>query len=132
MLLSFVAYSMCLLALLKFRDLNAFSNQFLTYDLIARRFPRYAYVYPFAEAFVGLGMLAGLWPVLVAAVGLCIGTAGAVAVIRAVYIERRSLRCACVGGNSNVPLGAVSLTENLMMMLAALWMLGQAALGISA
>ena len=35
--------------------------------------------------------------------------------IKAVYVDKRDLRCACVGGDSNVPLGAISLTENLMM-----------------
>ncbi|HIL29127.1 MAG TPA: glutaredoxin, partial [Micavibrio sp.] len=43
----------------------------------------------------------------------------------AVYIDKRELKCACVGGNSNVPLGFVSLTENLMMMAMAAWMLFQ-------
>ncbi|PWG73708.1 glutaredoxin family protein, partial [Enterococcus hirae] len=35
----------------------------------------------------------------------------------------RDLRCACVGGNSNVPLGFVSLLENVMMVAMATWML---------
>ena len=42
--------------------------------------------------------------------------------IKAVYIDRRELKCACVGGSSNVPLGFVSLTENLMMVAMAVWM----------
>ena len=41
---------------------------------------------------------------------------------KAVYIDKRELKCACVGGSSNVPLGFVSLTENLMMIAMALWM----------
>jgi hypothetical protein len=36
-------------------------------------------------------------------------------VIKAVCIDKRELECACVGGNSNVPLGFISLTENLSM-----------------
>ena len=32
------------------------------------------------------------------------------------------MKCACVGGNSNVPLGFVSLTENLVMIVMGLWM----------
>ena len=42
---------------------------------------------------------------------------------KAVYIDRRALKCACVGGGSRVPLGFVSLTENLAMVGMALWML---------
>ncbi|HCI45887.1 MAG TPA: glutaredoxin, partial [Rhodospirillaceae bacterium] len=41
----------------------------------------------------------------------------------AVYIDKRDLKCACVGGKSNVPLGFVSLTENLMMVAMGLWMI---------
>ena len=54
---------------------------------------------------------------------LFIGTIGAVSVFKAVYIDRRELRCACVGGDSNVPLGFISLTENLMMIAMAVWMM---------
>jgi hypothetical protein len=54
---------------------------------------------------------------------LFIGTIGAISVFKAVYIDKRELKCACVGGSSNVPLGFVSLTENLMMIAMALWMI---------
>ena len=84
---------------------------------------RYAYVYPFAEAYAGLGMLLGVWHLLFAPVSLFIGTVGAISVFKAVYIEKRELKCACVGGDSNVPLGFISLTENLFMIGAGLWML---------
>ena len=55
-------------------------------------------------------------------IALFIGSVGAVSVFKAVYIDRRELKCACVGGSSNVPLGFVSLTENLMMIAMELWM----------
>jgi hypothetical protein len=45
-----------------------------------------------------------------------------VSVFKAVYLDRRELKCACVGGQSNVPLGFVSLTENLVMVGMAAWM----------
>ncbi|MBL0916320.1 MAG: glutaredoxin, partial [Sphingopyxis sp.] len=56
-------------------------------------------------------------------VRLFIATIGAVSVFKAVYIDKRDIKCACVGGGSKVPLGFVSLTENLMMIGMALWML---------
>ena len=121
----FIAGSMILLGLQKLRDLNAFSTQFLGYDLLAQRRVRYAYIYPFAETGAGLLMFAGLLPWLAAPVGLFISTIGAVSVYKAVYIDKRELKCACVGGNSNVPLGFVSLTENLMMLAMAVWMLAK-------
>ena len=82
-------------------------------------------IYAFAEAYAGVGMLSGLNPWFFAPVALLIGTVGAISVIKAVYIDKRALKCACVGGDSNVPLGMVSLTENLMMVLISIYMLAQ-------
>ena len=119
----FIAFSMCILAILKLRDLEGFSNMFLGYDLLAQRVVRYAYVYPFAEALAGVLMIAGALMWFSVPVALFIGSIGAVSVFKAVYIDKRELKCACVGGDSNVPLGFISLTENLMMVAMAIWML---------
>lgn len=120
----FIAFSMAVLALLKLQDVETFSSMFLNYDLLARRWVPYAYIYPYAEAFAGILMIAGVLVWLSAPVALFIGGIGAVSVFKAVYIDRRELKCACVGGSSKVPLGFVSLTENLMMVAMAVWMLG--------
>lgn len=42
---------------------------------------------------------------------------------KTVYVDKRELKCACVGGNGRVSRGFVSLTENLMMVAMAVWML---------
>jgi glutaredoxin len=118
----FIAFSMCVLALLKLQNVETFSTMFLNYDLLAKRWVPYSYIYPFAEGFAGVLMVAGALTWLSVPVALFIGTIGAVSVFKAVYVDRRELKCACVGGSSNVPLGFVSLTENLMMIAMALWM----------
>jgi len=125
----FVAFSMAMLAMLKLRDLESFSNMFLNYDVLARRVVRYGYVYPFAEALAAILMIAGgIWGLIAAPVALFIGTIGAWSVFKAVYIDKRELKCACVGGGMNVPLGFVSLTENLAMMGMGIWMILKASL----
>lgn len=120
----FIAFSMTVLALLKLQDVETFSSMFLNYDLLARRWVPYSYIYPYAEAFAGILMIAGVLMWLSVPVALFIGSIGAVSVFKAVYIDKRELKCACVGGASKVPLGFVSLTENLMMIAMAVWMLG--------
>lgn len=121
----FIAISMCVLGIQKLQDLYSFSNQFITYDLLAMRWVRYSYVYPFVETLAGVCMIAGAFIYLAAPAALLIGTIGAISVIKAVYIDKRDLKCACVGGDSSVPLGFISLTENLMMMgMGALMLLG--------
>jgi hypothetical protein len=118
----FIGFSMVVLALLKLQNIETFASMFLNYDLLARRWVPYSYIYPYAEGVAGLLMVAGLLTWISAPLALFIGTVGAVSVFKAVYIDRRELKCACVGGSSKVPLGFISLTENLMMIAMAIWM----------
>ncbi len=118
----FIGFSMVVLALLKLQNIETFSTMFLNYDLLARRWVPYGYIYPFAEGVAGVLMVAGALTWLSVPIALTIGSIGAVSVFKAVYIDKRELKCACVGGGSNVPLGFVSLTENLMMIGMAVWM----------
>lgn len=124
----FIAFSMVALAMLKLQNVENFATMFLNYDLLAKRWVRYSYIYPYAEGLAGVLMVAGALNWLSIPTALFIGTVGAVSVFKAVYIDRRELKCACVGGSSNVPLGFISLTENLMMIAMAIWM-AVAALG---
>ncbi len=119
----FVSFSMAVLALMKLRDVESFATMFLNYDLLARRWVPYSYVYPYAELLAGILMIANVAMWLSVPVALFIGTIGAVSVFKAVYIEGRELKCACVGGDTKVPLGFVSLTENLFMIAMAIWMI---------
>ncbi|WP_415754082.1 MauE/DoxX family redox-associated membrane protein [Pseudomonas leptonychotis] len=122
----FIAVAMCVLAIQKLQDVESFSTMFLNYDLLARRWVRYGYLYPFGEGLAGVLMISGALVWLAAPVALFIGSVGAVSVIKAVYLDKRELKCACVGGSSKVPLGFVSLTENLMMVAMGAWMLAKA------
>jgi glutaredoxin len=126
----FIGFSMIVLAMLKLQNVESFATMFLNYDLLAKRWVPYSYIYPFAEGLAGVLMVAGALTWLSVPVALFIGSVGAVSVFKAVYIDKRELKCACVGGSSNVPLGFVSLTENLMMIAMAAWM-ALAALGVA-
>ncbi|KSB90930.1 glutaredoxin [Caulobacter vibrioides] len=121
----FVSFSMVVLAIQKLRDVESFSSMFLGYDLLAKRWVPYGYVYPFAEGLAGVLMTAGALTWFSAPLALVIGGIGAVSVFKAVYLDKRDLKCACVGGDSNVPLGFISLTENVMMVAMAAWMLAR-------
>ena len=124
----FVGFSMAMLAMLKLQDVEQFSTMFAGYDLLGRRFVPYAYAYPWLEALAAVLMVGHWLPWLSIPVALFIGTVGAASVFYAVYVQKREIKCACVGGGSNVPLGFVSLSENLAMMAMGLWMLAQYAL----
>ena len=118
--------------MLKLQNVDKFATMFLNYDLLAQRWVPYGRIYPFAEGLAGVLMITGALNWLSIPVALTIGIIGAVSVIKAVYIVKREIKCACVGGDNNVPLGFVSLTENVMMVAMALWMLfGANAMGAS-
>lgn len=125
----FIAFSMCALGIQKLRDLQSFATGFVQYDLVARRYVPYSYLYPFVEAGAGVLMIGGFLTWIAAPAALIVSSIGAVSVFKAVYLEKRDLNCACVGGGSKVPLGFVSLTENLMMIAMSVWMMIKAGFG---
>ena len=119
----FIAFSMMILAMLKLQDLDRFATMFLGYDLLAQRWLPYAFAYPFLEWAAGALMAAHRLDWLSIPVAGFIGLIGTVSVTYAVYVQRRDLKCACVGGSSRVPLGFISLSENVAMVAMAGWML---------
>jgi glutaredoxin len=121
----FISFSMMLLAMLKLQDVESFSTMFLGYDLLAQRWLPYATLYPVLEWSAGALMAAHWLDVVSIPIALVIGTIGAVSVFYAVYVQKRDIKCACVGGSSRVPLGFVSLSENLAMIGMAVWMIGK-------
>ncbi|MGB3693766.1 MAG: glutaredoxin [Spirulinaceae cyanobacterium] len=111
----FMGFSLSLLASLKLMDIESFAESFAKYDLITKRIKPYAKVYPFAELAIGLGFLSGIAPLATGITSLLVGVSGGVSVFKAVYIDKLALNCACVGGNSQTPLGVVSFAENAIM-----------------
>jgi glutaredoxin len=111
----FMGFSLAMLASLKLMDLPAFTESFAKYDLVTKRFKPYAKIYPFAELAIGLGFLAGIAPLATGIGSVIVGISGAISTVKAVYIDKLNLNCACIGGNSKAPLGIVSLAENAIM-----------------
>jgi glutaredoxin len=109
----FVAFSMCVLGILKLQNLQSFATGFVQYDLLARRYVPYAYLHTFIEAVGGVLMIGEIATLVIAPAVLFVSTVGAGSVFKAMYLEKRDVNCACVGGSSRVP-GFVSLTENLL------------------
>ncbi|MFM7286869.1 MAG: MauE/DoxX family redox-associated membrane protein, partial [Cyanobium sp.] len=115
----FMGFAICLLAMLKLMDVQAFAATFRKYDLLSQRWRPWGRLYPGIELLVGLGVLLQPEPTtaaqLLGAVAVLLGAMGMVSVGKAVFIDHLALDCACVGGNSRTPLGVVSFAENLIM-----------------
>jgi len=103
-----------LLSVLKLFDVKGFARGFAGYDIVAERFPPYGLAYPFIELALGLLYLSGAFSFFTNAVTLVLMLTGSLGVIRALR-RGETVRCVCVGAGFNLPVGRVTLAENLIM-----------------
>lgn len=118
----FMGFFLVVFSMFKLFNLSGFADGFQRYDLLAKPFRPYGYVYPFLELGLGLGYLAQRNLPLVYAATIAVMVFGALGVIRALR-QGLNLQCACLGSVLKVPLSTVALIEDLGMaaMAAAMW-----------
>lgn len=109
-----------LLATLKLFDVQGFVGAFRQYDPLAMRVKAYACLYPFLELALGGLILAGVWPLLVNLVLMAVFAVNAAGVGR-VLQTGAAVRCGCAGAGFNLPVGRVTLLEDLLMVVMGLW-----------
>ncbi len=112
----FMGISICLLAMLKLMDIEAFGTSYKKYDLISSKFTKFngwIYIYPFCELLIGISFLNSSPPYLIIFIALILGISGMNSVFKAVYFDKLKLNCACIGGYAKTPLGIISFIENL-------------------
>lgn len=110
------------LSFFKFLDLKGFSLGFANYDPIAKTIRGYGRLYPFIELTLGLMFVAeiGLFAAnLITITVLSVTTVGVVNKITA----KNQIRCACLGAGFDLPLSWVTVAENVMMILMAIYSL---------
>ncbi len=107
----------------KFLDIRGFAAGFARYDLLAERWKPWGYIYPFVELALGLAYLTAFWPVATHIATVVVMGFGAIGVIRSL-IRRDRVKCACLGTVIDLPLGTVTLIEDLGMAVMAGVMLG--------
>lgn len=103
----------------KLLDIKGFAEGYATYDLLAKRWFGYGYVYPFLE--LGLGILyLGMWfPIYTNVATIIIMGFSSLGVINSL-IKKQNFQCACLGTLLKVPLSSITLIEDLTMVLMAL------------
>jgi copper chaperone CopZ len=111
-------------AFFKLLDLRGFADSYRMYDIIAQQTPSYGYVYPFIELALGAAYIAGIQPTAVNLTTLVVMSVSSIGVIQSV-IQKRKIRCACLGTVFNLPMSTVTLVEDgLMIAMAAAALLG--------
>jgi copper chaperone CopZ len=111
----FIAFSF-----FKLLDLQGFADSYTDYDVVAKRFPAYGFMYPFVELLLGAAYVTGFQPFATNLVTLVVMGVSSIGVIQSL-INKRKIRCACLGTVFNLPMSTVTLVEDgLMIAMAAL------------
>lgn len=107
----------------KLLDLRGFADAYRSYDVVARRVPAYGYAYPFIELLLGVAYVTGFQPTTTNLVTLAVMSVSSVGVFQSL-LNRRKIRCACLGTVFNLPMSTVTLVEDgLMIAMAAISLL---------
>lgn len=103
----------------KLLDLRGFAEGYATYDLLAKRWHAYGYIYPFLELSLGILYLGMWWPTFTLIATIIIMGFSSIGVIISL-LKKQQFQCACLGTVLKVPLSSVTLIEDLLMVVLAL------------
>jgi copper chaperone CopZ len=113
----FIAFSF-----FKILDVRAFASAFSMYDVVAKRFYIYGWLYPFIELALGIALIMNLNPVLIHSVTLTVMLIGTIGVAESV-MKKRKIPCACLGTVFNLPMSFLTIVENGTMIAMSILML---------
>ncbi len=119
---AFMAGFFIVFAGFKLVDIKGFAAGYSTYDLLAKRFFLYGYIYPFIEIFFGLAMIIGLYDKQILAIEVIVMVFSGIGVLIKL-LRHEKFQCVCLGTFLKVPLTYVTLVEDFGMALLALLLL---------
>jgi copper chaperone CopZ len=98
----------------KMLDLNGFADSYTMYDVIAKKFKPWAYIYAFIELGLGVAYAINFAPLVTNAVTLVVMTISIIGVLQSV-LNKRTIQCACLGAVFNLPMSTVTIIEDGLM-----------------
>ncbi|WP_375446656.1 heavy-metal-associated domain-containing protein [uncultured Fibrella sp.] len=98
----------------KLLDIKGFASSYRMYDIVAKAIPGYGFVYPFIELALGAAYLTGFHPVLTNWATLVVMSISLIGVVQSV-LDKRKIRCACLGSVFNLPMTTVTIVEDSLM-----------------
>lgn len=100
----------------KMLDLNGFADSYTMYDIIAKRFKPWSYIYAFIELALGISYAINFQPILTNLTTLIVMTISIIGVLQSV-LHKKKIRCACLGAVFNLPMSTVTIIEDALMIL---------------
>ena len=118
----FMAGFFLVFSFFKFLNLKGFAESYAMYDVLAMKVPAYGYVYPFIELALGIAYLINFEPFATNVATIVVMGFSSVGVIMSV-LDKKKIRCACLGAVFNLPMSTVTIIEDLLMVGMAVAML---------
>jgi hypothetical protein len=118
----FMAGFFIVFSFFKLLDLTGFADSYSTYDIIAEKWHGWGYVYPFVELGLGLAYLTGADMLITNGITFVVMSISIVGVLQSV-LNKRKIRCACLGAVFNVPMSTLTIIEDALMIVMSAIML---------
>ena len=118
----FMAGFFIVFSFFKFLNLKGFARSYAMYDLLAKQWKGYGYVYPFMELGLGILYITAIHLTATHIATILIMGFSSIGVIRNM-LSPNQVQCACLGTVFKLPLGNVTLVEDLLMVAMAAVML---------
>lgn len=122
MMRSFMAGFFLVFSFFKFLDIRGFASSYAGYDLLAKQWMGWGYIYPFIELTLGIAYLINFDPMITNLLTIGIMGFSSIGVIQSV-VNKKTIQCACLGTVFNLPMSTVTIIEDLLMVTMAIWML---------
>ena len=111
---NFMAGFFLVFSFFKLLNLKGFADSYSTYDIVAKRWYAWGYIYAFIELFLGIGFLTRINPELVNSLTFLVMSVSIIGVIQSL-LNRRKIQCACLGAVFNLPMSTVTVIEDALM-----------------
>lgn len=118
----FMAAFFLVFSFFKLLNLKGFAESYAMYDILARRFPSWAYIYAFIELALGIGYLIDFNPIVINMVSFFVMSVSIIGVLKTV-LNKQQIQCACLGDVFHLPMSIVTIIEDALMIIMAAFML---------
>ncbi len=98
----------------KMLDLAGFADNYSSYDIIAKHFRGWGYIYAFIELGLGIAFAINFNPYITNIVTFIVMTISIIGVLQSV-LNKRKIQCACLGAVFNLPMSTVTIIEDALM-----------------
>lgn len=123
-MLDFMGLFFIVFSFFKMLDLKNFPESFRMYDPLAKRVSIYGWIYPFIETALGL-MFLMRFEIEIALIATLIILSITTVGVTKTLLDKKSIRCACLGTALKLPMTEATFIENAIMIVMAIVMLTQ-------